>query len=42
LETLTAALEARRRIIATVFGAITDPAGNIERKTAGRVLRIRG
>jgi hypothetical protein len=42
LETLAAAFEARRRIIATVFGAITDPAGNIERKTAGRVLRIRG
>jgi kumamolisin len=42
LQTLADALVARRRITATVFGAITDPAGNIERKTVGIVVPIRG
>jgi kumamolisin len=42
LQRLGAALAAGRRIIATVFGAITDPAGNIERQTAGIVLRVSG
>jgi hypothetical protein len=35
-------LRAHDKVVATVFGVITDSAGNVEGASAGRTLRIRG
>ena len=42
LRKLAAGLWHRRRITATIYGAILDPSGIIEEQTRGRALRIRG
>lgn len=40
--TIASALAAHTRIVATVYGVITDPQGVIQRQTGGRHLRISG
>ncbi|MFL5864629.1 MAG: protease pro-enzyme activation domain-containing protein [Solirubrobacteraceae bacterium] len=42
LTTLRTALAHRRRVTATVYGAIFDPGGNVESRTRGQQLRVRG
>jgi subtilase family serine protease len=37
-----AALAARQKVTATIYGAIRDPSGNIESQTRGKELRVRG
>jgi subtilase family serine protease len=37
---LRTALRRRQRITATVYGAVLDPGGNVERQTRGQALRI--
>jgi hypothetical protein len=39
---LRSALHRHDRITATVYGAVVDPSGNIERRSRGRALRITG
>jgi kumamolisin len=40
LRKLRAAVDAHRRIVATVYGAVIDPSGNVERQSRARTLRI--
>jgi kumamolisin len=42
LAKLRSALHGHQRITATIYGAVLDPSGNIERRSAGRTLRITG
>jgi hypothetical protein len=42
LSRLHAALVARTPVSATVYGAVLDPGGNVERGTSGLRLRITG
>ncbi len=42
LGVLRSALRRHQRITATVYGAVLDPSGNIERRSAGRTLHITG
>jgi hypothetical protein len=42
LATLRAALRGHERLTATIYGAVVDPSGNIERRSAGRTLVITG
>jgi kumamolisin len=42
LRTLAAGLRHHATIVATVYGAVVDPSGNIERRSAGRALHITG
>jgi hypothetical protein len=42
LRKLRSALRHHDRITATIYGAIVDPSGNIERRTRGRSLHITG
>ncbi len=42
LRALSAGLRRHATIIATIYGAVVDPSGNIERRSAGRALRITG
>ena len=37
---LRSALDRKQRIVATVYGAVVDPSGNIERRSAARTLHI--
>ena len=39
---LHGALRHRRKVTATIYGAILDPSGNVESRTRGRELRVRG
>lgn len=39
---LRSALARKQRITATVYGAVVDPSGNIERRSQGRTLHITG
>jgi kumamolisin len=39
---LRSALSHRQKVTATIFGAILDPSGNIESRTRGKELRVRG
>ncbi len=39
---LHGALAHRQKVTATIFGAILDPSGNIESRTRGKDLRVRG
>ena len=40
LRKLRSGLGRNQRVTATVYGAVVDPSGNIERRSAGRTLRI--
>ena len=40
LRKLRSALDRKQRITATVYGAVVDPSGNIERRSPGRTLHI--
>jgi hypothetical protein len=42
LAKLRSALRGHVRITATIYGAVVDPSGNIERRSAGRTLVITG
>jgi subtilase family serine protease len=42
LSTLRSALRHHEKITATVYGAVVDPGGNVERTSRGRALRITG
>jgi kumamolisin len=39
---LRSALAHREKVTATIYGAILDPSGNVESRTRGRELRVRG
>ena len=39
---LRSALAHRRPVTATIYGAILDPSGNIEARTRGKELRVKG
>jgi kumamolisin len=39
---LRGALAHRQKVTATVYGAILDPSGNVEARTRGKALRVRG
>jgi subtilase family serine protease len=41
LSRLRTAVRHGSRVVATVYGAIVDPSGNVERRTRGQALRIR-
>jgi kumamolisin len=39
---LRSALAHRQKVTATIYGAILDPSGNVESRTRGKALRVRG
>jgi hypothetical protein len=39
---LRSALAHGQKVTATIYGAILDPSGNIESRTRGKELRVRG
>jgi hypothetical protein len=42
LRKLHSGLGRKQRVTATVYGAVVDPSGNIERRSVGRTLHITG
>jgi subtilase family serine protease len=42
LRRIRAGLRGHQRVVATVFGAVTDSGGNVEGTSSGRALRLRG
>jgi hypothetical protein len=39
---MRSALAHRQKVAATIYGAIVDPSGNVEARTRGKALRVRG
>jgi hypothetical protein len=42
VRTLRSAVAHRQKVTATVYGAILDPSGNVESRTRGKELLVRG